>query len=224
MIFQSTPSVWRETPTARPPSYNDAISIHSLRVEGDSRIKIVCVLEMYFNPLPPCGGRLYVRDKKASTTGISIHSLRVEGDPRTLEVIYMLPHFNPLPPCGGRPIALPAAGAPNKFQSTPSVWRETLMSLPLHFVLIFQSTPSVWRETRLVRSTCAAKPISIHSLRVEGDMSEIAERVKLTLISIHSLRVEGDCPERSRLPDQVQFQSTPSVWRETFPPPHLDSL
>ena len=33
--FQSTPSVWRETPTARPPSYNDAISIHSLRVEGD---------------------------------------------------------------------------------------------------------------------------------------------------------------------------------------------
>ena len=80
-LFQSTPSAWRETeivPTLRLSKY---ISIHSLRMEGDVsfllRFQSMCIsihslrmegdwtrsrnkiMQIYFNPLPPHGGRLY---------------------------------------------------------------------------------------------------------------------------------------------------------------------
>ena len=56
-IFQSTPSAWRETHTYDPRGILFTISIHSLRVEGDTtrRTSPVCVND--FNPLPPRGGR-----------------------------------------------------------------------------------------------------------------------------------------------------------------------
>ena len=37
-------------------------------------------------------------------------------------------------------------------------------------VLIFQSTPSAWRETAIQDSGGCQTAISIHSLRVEGDL------------------------------------------------------
>ena len=55
--FQSTPSVWRETAQSIAINSDYKISIHSLRMEGDTNIW----------------------DIKACT-GISIHSLRMEGD------------------------------------------------------------------------------------------------------------------------------------------------
>ena len=78
------------------------------------------------------------------------------------------------------------------FQSTPSVWRETIKrwaltegeDISIHslrvegdrngiillwLLQIFQSTPSVWRETRAVCRVFVGADISIHSLRVEGD-------------------------------------------------------
>ena len=83
--FQSTPSVWRET--------KNLLQKHS------------CVL--YFNPLPPYGGRLNFSGVKlfrvkfqstpsvwreteytfpsVSTSYISIHSLRMEGDSKTAQ-------------------------------------------------------------------------------------------------------------------------------------------
>ena len=113
--------------------------------------------------------------------GISIHSLRVEGDA-----------FN----TGG------LSGA------------------------LFQSTPSVWRETDMFTEQGNDKCISIHSLRVEGDNyrwigAGIGE------ISIHSLRVEGDVAAIPQLVSAIVFQSTPSVWRETFPykgKSHVDGI
>ena len=43
---------------------------------------------------------------------------------------------------------------------------------------------------------CCGKPvaswISIHALRVEGDREDAFHKVDNTLISIHALRVEGD--------------------------------
>ena len=56
--------------------------------------------------------------------------------------------FNPLPPCGGRPASM----------------------IGVKFSVIFQSTPSVWRETRSILRAGVDKTISIHSLRVEGDV------------------------------------------------------
>ena len=56
--------------------------------------------------------------------------------------------------------------------------------------------------------------ISIHSLRVEGDI--IAHiLVFVNDISIHSLRVEGDDTKGFDKSVEGIFQSTPSVWRET---------
>ena len=57
-----------------------------------------------------------------------------------------------------------------EFQSTPSVWRETLHFLKHPpYASRFQSTPSVWRETFPSLYPLRCLTISIHSLRVEGD-------------------------------------------------------
>ena len=82
--------------------------------------------------------------------------------------------------------------ARGQFQSTPSVWRETVFSVFYGKILPFQSTPSVWRETQRATAQCLTVLISIHSLRVEGDVQ----------FKVFPLQV-------------IQFQSTPSVWRET---------
>ncbi len=148
-------------------------------------------------------------------------------------------NFNPLPPCGGRRRSSPPWCGPHRFQSTPSVWRETpyanrhwidSRTISIHSLrvegdasglfhrsstAIFQSTPSVWRETspsRLMRDSIG---ISIHSLRVEGDVESGLTSCSGRTISIHSLRVEGDIRYRLRSRYNGAFQSTPSVWRET---------
>ena len=101
-----------------------------------------------------------------------------------------------------------------KFQSTPSVWRETILHSPHTSDQLFQSTPSVWRETDDRLAGRLAYDISIHSLRVEGDNPR-AGIILEYLISIHSLRVEGDEADLSEADLSGAFQSTPSVWRET---------
>ena len=84
------------------------ISIHSLRMEGD-RWRITTVnIPIYFNPLPPHGGRHLARHPAFARLTISIHSLRMEGDSLTLRTIYNL----------------------TQFQSTPSAWRETAAASP----------------------------------------------------------------------------------------------
>ena len=60
--FQSTPSAWRETTgTPKRLSYT-AISIHSLRMEGDVSDNQFRQTKRHFNPLPPHGGRLTAFD------------------------------------------------------------------------------------------------------------------------------------------------------------------
>ena len=101
----------------------------------------------------------------------------------------------------------------------------------------FQSTPSVWRETAAGRTAAGNFDISIHSLRMEGDRflqwisrycnyfnplppygGRPARRFDLMQnggISIHSLRMEGDGDDQLLAMMKYLFQSTPSVWRET---------
>ena len=57
------------------------------------------------------------------------------------------------------------------FQSTPSAWRETEQRETLLIVKKFQSTPSAWRETIDLVDGDPAIIISIHSLRMEGDVT-----------------------------------------------------
>ena len=57
---------------------------------------------------------------------------------------------------------------------------------------VFQSTPSAWRETGFFTPVCYPRSISIHSLRMEGDVA-----------IFHCIT------------ERLSFQSTPSAWRET---------
>ena len=102
LVFQSTPSAWRETPYFAQIPAEEFISIHSLRMEGDASSWIALRRKLNFNPLPPHGGRpgtgagqplgiLFQSTPSAwretfsgivliSRPNISIHSLRMEGD------------------------------------------------------------------------------------------------------------------------------------------------
>ena len=82
---------------------------------------------------------------------------------------------------------------------------------------IFQSTPSAWRETAAIYLPGEGVNISIHSLRMEGDLApfkrfllwryfnplpphggrlDIVPTLRLSkYISIHSLRMEGDAED-----------------------------
>ena len=129
-------------------NYTNAISIHSLRMEGDAVSKAIWKNLRHFNPLPPHGGR-----RVSSSVRPPISS-----------------NFNPLPPHGGRLSKAFKGKSGDVFQSTPSAWRETSSTLhncgstgyfnplPPHGgrpfqvrqrggLHPFQSTPSAWRET-----------------------------------------------------------------------------
>ena len=63
-----------------------AISIHSLRVEGDAKMYYNKEYAIHFNPLPPCGGRQSIIQPPPELGDISIHSLRVEGDSKIAQL------------------------------------------------------------------------------------------------------------------------------------------
>ena len=57
--------------------------------------------------------------------------------------------------------------------------------------------------------------ISIHALRVEGDYKHFFNRFAKVKISIHALRVEGDDIPKADQANGDGFLSTPSGWRAT---------
>ena len=125
-IFQSTPSVGRETQQLWKRLDQNRISIHSLRGEGD----------------------LIDHAKVLSTVHISIHSLRGEGDQAKFKIIINI----------------------KRFQSTPSVGRETplVLCLPTRGENFNPLPP--WGGRRYnAPKVCNSSCISIHSLRGEGD-------------------------------------------------------
>ena len=122
--FQSTPSVWRETRYHKQQEQDGAISIHSLRVEGDS--KCWTAGEPYRFQSTPSVWRetayAYPSARKRqfqSTPSVWRETQQVNGFFEDVR------HFNPLPPCGGRLHFFRCADICMEFQSTPSVWRET---------------------------------------------------------------------------------------------------
>ena len=171
MLFQSTPSVWRETYIFFFIELKKSISIHSLRVEGDRSFhnfgfrskKFQSTPSVWretsgatrlrtggknFNPLPPCGGRRSSRRNPPIWIAISIHSLRVEGDERTGILTQLR----------------------RKFQSTPSVWRETYRCwIADDLRQDFNPLPPCGGRHGWTRTMTWYFRISIHSLRVEGD-------------------------------------------------------
>ena len=173
--FQSTPSAWRETPNVfvrvQIPLHFNPLPPHGGR-QITSKIVVtpfafqstpsawretrICGAaewnQRHFNPLPPHGGRHIAEVQKTLPSAISIHSLRMEGDRVHHLRIQRAKNFNPLPPHGGRRLSLFSRRKNMKFQSTPSAWRETRWPV----------------ERKLFHSN-----ISIHSLRMEGDIMHL---------------------------------------------------
>ena len=150
--FQSTPSAWRETQQLTSNNQTYSISIHSLRMEGD-----------------------------ASGHGFQTHTIVFQSTPsawRETGSIYC-PWitglvFQSTPSAWRETVFQCTSTICGTFQSTPSAWRET----PVRWVAApgrsgFQSTPSAWRETMLFLFFMFFLLISIHSLRMEGDFSDI---------------------------------------------------
>ena len=90
------------------------------------------------------------------------------------------------------------------------------MTLLLLDFALFQSTPSAWRETNCFLCQCCHINISIHSLRMEGDLDVKVLDSGTCGISIHYLRMEGDPVGKFQHSPVALFQSTPSAWRETW--------
>ena len=119
----------------------------------------------------PSGWRATCRCAAAllSLSGISIHALRVEGDTARRGRKGAETYFYPRPPGGGRPIPVVFLDMIAEFLSTPSGWRATRHIDLRKPCISFLSTPSGWRATPRYPKQKAARRISIHALRVEGD-------------------------------------------------------
>ena len=151
-----------------------AISIHALRVEGDrSTTSGICAARDFY-PRPPGGGRHYDVCPECAKKIISIHALRVEGDRKPGSGLLHKRHFYPRPPGGGRRWYHNNFIRFLIFLSTPSGWRATQLSRDCyHCALAFLSTPSGWRATlRVLAHVKSCPAISIHALRVEGDKAK----------------------------------------------------
>ena len=127
----------------------NSISIHSLHTEGDH--VIFCTLFlcfMYFNPLPPHGGRPVVQ-----------HRMR-----------RCRRHFNPLPPHGGRPsvtslFVLPGVISIHSLRMEGDagvVQIVAYLGISIHSLRMEGDRRNGVRRRR-------RQAISIHSLRMEGD-------------------------------------------------------
>ena len=192
------------------------ISIHALRVESDEYRFLRSARYADFYPRPPGGGR---RDLLARGSACTYNFYpRPPGGGRHLKadvLVEGIKDFYPRPPGGGRRGADKVVPGVSVFLSTPSGWRATGKEIKAEKAAEFLSTPSGWRATRRFgnppiscryfypRPPGGGRPgrshsfigvagISIHALRVEGDLCDKLAEATNQPISIHALRVEGD--------------------------------
>ena len=101
-IFQSTPSVWRET-------FCCTAQIYCLVFQSTPSVWRETIVDirtrdpLVFQSTPSVWRETSSSCATGNQKDISIHSLRVEGDAFGSVLVYTLSNFNPLPPCGGRP-------------------------------------------------------------------------------------------------------------------------
>ena len=106
------------------------------------------VLQIYFYPRPPRGGRPDSPVICGIINYISIHALREEGDHFVHHLHHHPADFYPRPPRGGRPHMTSYVNAFHKFLSTPSARRATFAwARAAKKRERFLSTPSARRAT-----------------------------------------------------------------------------
>ena len=123
--------------------------------------------------------------------------------------------FYPRPPGGGRRVDGCPCFRIGKFLSTPSGWRATRTANTRLIFRPFLSTPSGWRATLYNNYRYPLTQISIHALRVEGDICP--PLLQGGSRDFYPRPPGGGRPARmSRLsPRRNLFLSTPSGWRAT---------
>ena len=162
-------------------------------MEGDSVEYTEQYEGIYFNPLPPHGGRPVYELRQFTPYHISIHSLRMEGD---FQQAALTTH--------GKTISIHSLRMEGDFRRRCDVFE----------IIGFQSTPSAWRETALRVRRLVPECISIHSLRMEGDTLTHPRKwhgLYFNPLPPHGGRLSKD----KNSPAYDPFQSTPSAWRET---------
>ena len=169
----------------------------------------------HFNPLPPHGGRLADTGKtdavnEFQSTPSAWRETAAYGGSFSCAIFQSTPSAWRETFAGWlRPVDSEI------FQSTPSAWRETLILRRIFAASVFQSTPSAWRETSL---SCSESQVPDHFNPLPphgGRLRLIKFNICMHIISIHSLRMEGDIEEKKQFALGKAFQSTPSAWRET---------
>ena len=169
--FLSTPSGWRATtPFELTPQPAPDISIHTLRVEGDTADNGYKNSHCNFYPRPPGGGRPLSSQSSTQRTGflstpsgwratfLKIHDVKRGhfyprppggGRPKMYEKSKAPLYFYPRPPGGGRPDGMADQGreALHFYPRPPGGGRP---STPCRRIsgMAFLSTPSGWRATR----------------------------------------------------------------------------
>ena len=150
------------------------ISIHALRVEGDTSLRTFANATESKFLSTPSGWRATTQASGSARLcyRISIHALRVEGDRYAREVRLRSCYFYPRPPGGGRHLYGYSRESSEAFLSTPSGWRATplyLTQLCTPTAYFYPRPPGGGRQG----GGAGDEPemaISIHALRVEGDM------------------------------------------------------
>ena len=192
-IFQSTPSAWRET--AEPHAVVLCFTFQSTPSAWRETAGILQEKsrQALFQSTPSAWRETGERFAICGNTVISIHSLRMEGDAKARLAAAAAIHFNPLPPHGGRRtrIIANAVGAWNFNPLPPHGGRQC-------------DFPG-WAN---------GSTISIHSLRMEGDLSGLPHScaAKSFQSTPSAWRETRRCSTFRR---SAVFQSTPSAWRET---------
>ena len=146
-LFLSTPSGWRATAAAvAEPAAALDISIHALRVEGDTMLGSACRLKMHFYPRPPGGGR---RAKTVRPTALLYFYPRPPGGGRLLLFIFLAFLL-----C----ISIHALRVEGDFNNSNL---DLIIVISIHALRVEGDSPSP--------PSFVTVPISIHALRVEGD-------------------------------------------------------
>ena len=188
--FLSTPSARRATKDGSDPIFIDSISIHALREEGDDGAGCATIVQKYFYPRPPRGGRPEQVPVMQNDKGISIHALREEGDHRQHWPQPWCPYFYPRPPRGGR-LSVSANCSLETFISIHALREEgdTSARGSYFFVLHFYPRPPRGGRLGLVNVDAHKVIISIHALREEGDSKNRDKISIFKQIIQHSARI-----------------------------------
>ena len=133
----------------------------------------------------------------------------MEGDLGICELNTEAIYFYPRPPGGGRPGTGSDAAQGALFLSTPSGWRATCPSLYINspFLYFYPRPPGGGRRSRL--AAAALYPHFYPRPPGGGRPKQPIYGSKGGLISIHALRVEGDLTSAAQKPRSFNFYPRP---------------